>query len=103
MSESFIQLPTDSSGKKVRTELIGSVHEQVIRINAEFTEKRENNANGQPLYIGQAQPGTLTSATGWRIQKYTYDANFALTDVEWAEGTNAFDKIWDDRATYTYS
>lgn len=33
MSESFIQLPTDGSGKKTRTNLIGDVHQQITQVH----------------------------------------------------------------------
>lgn len=57
-----------------------------------------------PIYIGEAQPGTATSKTKWRIQKRTY-SNRKLTAIEWADGDGNFDKEWDERktGTYTYS
>jgi hypothetical protein len=71
-----------------------------------FTERFENDANGQPIYQGWADPGAASATLGvWRIAKYTYNSttNY-LEKIEWADGeTDNFDKIWDDRATYTYS
>lgn len=62
-----------------------------------------NNANGQVIYLGYAQPGTAKTAAAWQIRKITYDANGAMTDVEFAEGSNAFNKVWNSYATYSYS
>lgn len=67
------------------------------------TVTAENNANGQAAYIGYAEPGTAKSSPKWQIRKITYDANGAMTDVQFANGTNKFDKVWNDRATYSYS
>ena len=50
------------------------------------------------LYVGEANPGTANSSTGWRIKRYTQSD---LTG-KWADATSAFTKIWDNRATYTY-
>lgn len=62
-----------------------------------------NNAQGQVVYLGYAQPGVATSAAVWQIRKITYDSMGAMTQVDFAEGSNAFDKIFDDYASYTYS
>jgi hypothetical protein len=55
------------------------------------------------IYIGKADPGTATSEAAWSIQKLTYDGSNHCTDIKWAQGKNAFEFIWDNRATYTYS
>ncbi len=57
-----------------------------------------------PIYIGEAEPGTATSKTRWRIQKRTYSAR-KLTKIQWANGDSNFNKEWDERktGTYTYS
>lgn len=70
---------------------------------AECTQAMENNANGQPVYVGRAAPGTAQDAAGWQIQKFTYSGN-AIVKIEWADGNAEFDKKWTLRATaYTYS
>lgn len=51
------------------------------------------------MYVGKAQPGTLTSAAGWQIQKL--DTSIGTT-IEWADGNANFDNVWDDRASLTY-
>jgi len=55
------------------------------------------------IYYGLAEPGTAASAAGWRIRKYTYDANGNVTQIDWADGVNTFNKIWNDRYSYSYS
>ena len=56
----------------------------------------------QPIYIGEAQPGTATSVTRWRIQKRDYTGR-RLTSITWASGSGNFDKEWDERTSYDYS
>lgn len=70
--------------------------------NTPYKERRENGGDGQPIYVGEAEPGTATSSPGWRIQLWTYSGGL-LTQIDWAEGTREFDKVWDDRAGYSYS
>lgn len=54
------------------------------------------------FYIGEANPGTLTSASSWRI-KYVTIAGDGDVSVVWADGNDSFDNIWDNRLTYSYS
>ena len=58
------------------------------------------NASSTVTYVGQAAPGTATNAAAWRIKRIT-DTGSTVT-VDWANGSDAFDQIWDDRATLTY-
>jgi len=53
-------------------------------------------------YQGWAAPGTATSAAGWAIVLYTYSGNL-LTGITWAGGAAAFNQVWDDRASLSYS
>lgn len=75
----------------------------VTDISSNYTQKIENDSQGRAIYIGLAFPGTLTSLDKWQIKKLTYDSNSAVTDVQFAEGSNAFNKIWDLRGTYIYT
>ena len=66
------------------------------------------DANDRPEYIGYAYPGTAKSAPGWQIQKKTYDVNGLVTDIEFANGSNGYENVWDDGegtdyAGYAYS
>lgn len=55
---------------------------------------------GEETLVGEAAPGTADSAPAWRIKKMlTIGSVFRIV---WADGTSVFDKVWDDRATYTY-
>lgn len=50
-------------------------------------------------YVGYAAPGTNTNAATWRI--LTVDNT--TDSVKWADGVASYVKVWDNRATYTYS
>jgi len=55
-------------------------------------------------YVGRAVPGTLTSEAKWAICFYTYDRNSdRVLTITWANGTNDYSAIWDDRETLNYS
>ena len=66
-----------------------------------YTEAYESSSN-RVVYHGFASPGTAKSAAGWAIRKFIY-SGFDVTDVQWAGGTAAFNSVWDNRASYTYS
>lgn len=71
----------------------------------QLTKKMENYSSGQPKYIGEALPGTLTSEFKWRIRQMEYDngENMPPTGETWASGTSEFIKEWDERNSYIYS
>lgn len=54
-------------------------------------------------YICKAVPGLATSATGWQITKFSYDANGNASEQNWANGSDGFTFICDNRAGYSYS
>ncbi|MCK4528008.1 hypothetical protein KAW18_11620 [candidate division WOR-3 bacterium] len=63
----------------------------------------EYDTDDDPVYIGEAAPSTLKSASLWRIKKITYDGSKNPTDIQYAYGTQTFTKVWDNRTTYSYS
>lgn len=52
------------------------------------------------LYLGEAAPGTTDSQALWRIQRITTGAGVT---IEWADGNDYFDNVWDDRAALSYA
>lgn len=55
------------------------------------------------IYRGEANPGSATNIASWRIQQITFTDSGNDVDIKWADGEASFTKIWDDRASYTYS
>jgi hypothetical protein len=59
------------------------------------------DAGGGVSYLGEAPPGTATSAAKWRIRRITTVGNDVT--IEWADGNGNFDNVWDDRVSLSYS
>lgn len=74
-----------------------------LKYNAGFTVQHDYDGGMLPVYIGEAIPGSATSDAKWRIQKRTYNGSNRLVSIEWADGQYGFNRIWDDRASYSYS
>lgn len=60
-------------------------------------------------YLGFCQPGTLTTAEDkWSIMKIVEAATGdpgelpTVTTFQWADGSCAYNLVWDDRADYDY-
>lgn len=81
-------------------ELVGRMHEAETTL---YTTMMTYTANGQIEYVGEAEPGSSTGSTVWRIKKLAYDGGGFQTSITWASGNRNFDKEWDERATYVYS
>jgi len=60
-----------------------------------------DQASATVTYIGQAAPGTATSAASWRIQRMSVSGT--VTTLEYADGDLNFNNVWDNRAALTYS
>jgi hypothetical protein len=52
------------------------------------------------VYVGQAQPGTMSSSPLWRIKRITESGS--STSVDWASGSSDFIHIWNNRLSLTY-
>lgn len=62
------------------------------------------DSGDDPIYIGEAQPGTSTSINFWRVKKLGYDADGSVTSILWAnKEAITFTVNWDDRTTHSYS
>jgi len=57
------------------------------------------DVQGNDTYIGYALPNTLESTTNWKIKKVN---SVNPISIKWADGSTLYNKVWDDRATYTY-
>lgn len=68
--------------------------------NMLFEKRMENDANGNPIYVGWARPGTAAGDALWYITKQTYDGNNAVTRQQIASDIPAFAYEWDLRSSY---
>lgn len=77
--------------------------EQVAEMAPQYATRYDQDADPPTLaYLGHAWPGTATSAAAWRIQKMVFGADGDVTTT-WADGNTAFDNVWDNRASLSYS
>lgn len=60
-----------------------------------------DQASATVTYIGQAAPGTATSAASWRIQRMSVSGT--VTTLAYADGDLNFNNIWDNRSSLTYT
>jgi len=60
-----------------------------------------DDAGGGVTYVGKAKCGTATSVARWQVKRVTIVG--ADSVVEWADGNNEYDNIWDNRAALAYS
>jgi hypothetical protein len=71
-----------------------------VTANGTLYGVRLDEATATITYVGQAAPGTATSAAAWSIKRL--DSTSGLV-VLWADGDANFNNIWDDRASLSYS
>lgn len=62
-----------------------------------YTKAIDYNSDGNVIYYGRAAIGSIKSDPVWQIVKYVY-SGLLVTDIQWADGNNLFDNVWDDRA-----
>jgi hypothetical protein len=68
-----------------------------------FVIRQDYDGNNNAIYIGWAQPGTLTSDSRWRIMQQNFNGNGLMTGTAFPNGSPAFAWVWDNRAIYSFS
>jgi hypothetical protein len=68
-----------------------------IPSNMQMRVDYDGQTDGLPKYLGFAPRGLASSATGWLIQKFTYDGSRQATLRQCAYDS------WDNRATASYA
>lgn len=84
---------------------MGAHHHQTIEVDYDV------RTDGQPVYVGYADPGSSGDVDKpvWSIQRIDYDLNDQFVQRVWAKlpsenrGNNLYNKVWNDRTTYTYN
>jgi hypothetical protein len=97
-------------GNKIITDpapIVGNVEQHIHVPNSSSEDntmlsKRVDFINDNIIYRAEASVGTANSASLWRIRLITISTDGDIVET-WAGGTDAFNKVWDDRLTYTYS
>jgi len=52
---------------------------------------------------GSTRPGTAVTIAGWRISKETVDTSGNTTDIQYYDGDNDFNKVWNSGTTLVIS
>lgn len=81
---------------------------EYITYNSEVEIRCENDASGNPIYIGRAKSGVSEGSLMWQISKQTWDASNSLLTKKWPQNSDGdasvnYEFSWTDRATYTFS
>ena len=63
---------------------------------------RIDESNPLVTYVGYANMGSLPGDAVWQIQRTTRFATNDIVVVEWADGNELFDNIWDQRLEINY-
>lgn len=66
---------------------------------AQYAVIADDQTTGGVVYVGYAEPGTLTSEAAWRIKKIN-TSNYPITT--WADGDTLFNNVYDDRTSLSY-
>lgn len=75
-----------------------------IRVDgARYTIVVDYDGANNPIYIGLATQGSAKSAALWQIRKLTFDGSNNCTDIQYANGNELFQSIWNNRASLGYS
>ena len=93
-------MPTDISGE-IEGKNASKNNPLPVRLQNNLAFRQDFDGGNQPVYVGEAEPGTLTSAPSWRIKKMTY-TSLKLTSITWVDN-GKFTQIYDNRATLTYA
>jgi len=75
---------------------------QIIPGETKETKDKIDSLDPKNVYIGEAKIAAVASSPSWRIMKIITDSN-GETTTYYADGNLRYDKVWDSRATYTYS
>lgn len=73
-----------------------------LLLDAGYTQALDYDGSNRVIYQGWAVPRTANKANAvWRVCRLTYSGD-NVTDIEWADGNESFDNIWNDRASLSY-
>ena len=86
------------------SEFHSEITELQVRLAASDYATRYDQDASTPTfaYLGKAAAGSATSAAKWQIQLLTFGLDGDVT-ITWAGGDTQFTKIWDNRASLTYT
>lgn len=66
----------------------------------ETNESQLIDVSGADIYIGYAVAGTATSSASWKIKRVNTTNPISIL---WADSSTLYNKVWDNRSSYTYA
>jgi hypothetical protein len=85
-------------------EMIGYLDDILAEIQSDTANKtltvRLDEVSDTLFYVGKAVVGSVDANAVWQIVRYTTTG--VILKSEYANGAEAFNQIWNDRATLTY-
>lgn len=103
MSDSFVRQNSADEDKKLDAELLQRGGLDIYRLVSSLPQMavKVDQSNPLEIYIGDALPGSATSAAVWRIKRVVTSG--LARAVEFADGNTNFDNVWDNRVSLSYS
>jgi parallel beta-helix repeat protein len=92
-------LPTDAATESKQDDIITELQAILAASGGTSSYALRYDEGATYTYIGEANPGEVTSAASWRVKRLTNADN----TIVWADGDSDFDNIWDNRASLSYS
>lgn len=92
----FVDVKVNPSGALTTDATISG---NVSTESAVYYKRLDDTTTASMIYIGEATPGTLTSAASWRIKRLDLTSGLI---IQWA-GSGAFTQVWDNRAALSYN
>lgn len=71
-----------------------------IFLSTELETRVDETTNATYTYVGKAVPGTPTASAYWQVFRFETSGNINL---EYADNNDAFDNVWDNRDSLTYT
>lgn len=72
-------------------------------VPAPLTTEVDYNGTSNPVYVGKAAAGAITTDPMWQIEYITYNASGNVLTVQWAPNYRTFGDIWASRDSLSYS
>jgi hypothetical protein len=92
---SYVDVKVNPSGALTTDATISG---NVFTESAIYYKRLDDTTTLNMIYIGEATPGTATSASTWRIKRLDITSGLI---IQWA-GTGIFNQVWNNRASLTY-
>ena len=81
-------------------------NQTLLEANSNYHEEHDIQTSGSvtTIYTGISSIGTANNSPHWQICKKVIDkTSNILISITWAQGTDDFINVWDNRASYSYS